>query len=90
MSLLELRQNLHDQLDQISEDELPKIRHYLDTMIHPLSESMSERSSTGASILAALKSVGTWQGDDFKACLSAVYDSRSIAESHVDDNPFDR
>ena len=37
MSLLELRQNLHEQLDQISEDELPKIQQYLDTIIHPLS-----------------------------------------------------
>jgi hypothetical protein len=52
-------------------------------------ESQPSKTSTGASLLAALPSIGTWQGDDLEDCLQSVYDGRSAAQ-FIDDehNPF--
>ena len=45
--------------------------------------------STGASLLAHLKNIDTWQGDDFDECLQAVVDTRLPAEFDAEPNPFD-
>jgi hypothetical protein len=86
MSPVELRQKLHDQLDQIPEVELPKLQQYLaELTLSPAVPTVA----TGASLLVALKSMGTWQGDDLQDCLQAVYDSRSPAKFRDDENnPF--
>jgi hypothetical protein len=80
MSPLELREKIHAQLDQIPEVELPKIQQYLDDLTTVPTEATS-LPHTGASLLAALKSMGNWQGDDFEECRQAVYDSRSATQS---------
>jgi hypothetical protein len=36
--------------------------------------------STGASLLDHLKTIGTWQGDDFDECLQDISDTRLPAE----------
>jgi hypothetical protein len=73
MSPLELRQTLHAQLDRIPEVQLPEIQQYLIS----LADVPTPSPTTGASLLTALKTMGTWQGDGFEDCLQAVYDSRS-------------
>jgi hypothetical protein len=85
MSPLELRQTLHAQLDQIPEVQLPEIQQYLTA----LTDVPTPSPTTGASLLTALKTMGTWQGDDFQDCLQAIYSSRSPAKfiDH-DSNPF--
>jgi hypothetical protein len=45
--------------------------------------------STGQSLLAHLKTIGTWQGDDLDKCLQSVVDRRLPAEFDVQTNPFD-
>ncbi len=45
--------------------------------------------STGASLLAHLKTLGTWQGDDFDECLQDISDTRLPAEFTLETNPFD-
>jgi hypothetical protein len=82
MSPLELRQKLHAHLDRIPETQLPKLQQYLTTLTD------SAKASTGASLLAALPTINTWQGDDFKDCLQSVYDSRSPAQFDNTHNPF--
>ena len=75
MSPLELRQTIQTQLDQIPETHLPKIHRYLITLTQPT------KPSTGASLLLALPTIGTWQGDDLEDCLQSVYESRTPARS---------
>jgi hypothetical protein len=90
MSPLELRQRLHAELDRVPEVELPKIQQYFTELASPAVDSVLPTvAATGASLLEALKSMGTWQGDDFQDCLQSVYDNRSPAK-FVDDehNPF--
>ena len=50
-----------------------------------------ERSniSTGASLLADLKNIGTWKGDDLEECLQDVGDTRLPAQFKSQVNPFD-
>jgi hypothetical protein len=87
MSPLELREKIHAQLDQVPEVELPKIQQYLNDLTTASMGSTSPK--TGASLLEALKSMGTWQGDDFEECRQAVYDSRSATKFVADEhNPF--
>jgi hypothetical protein len=88
MSPLELRQELHIQLDQIPETQLPKLQQYLAELAIQSAPPTAPLPSTGASLLTALKSVGTWQGADFEECLQAVYESRSPAKFDNDNNPF--
>jgi hypothetical protein len=45
--------------------------------------------STGASLLAHLKTIGTWQGDDFDECFQDISDTRLPAEFTLETNPFD-
>jgi hypothetical protein len=45
--------------------------------------------STGASLLAHLKTIGTWQGDDFDECLQDISATRLPAEFTLETNPFD-
>jgi hypothetical protein len=50
-----------------------------------------ERSnfSTGASLLAHLKTIGTWQGNDLDECWQDIADSRLPVEFSDRANPFD-
>jgi hypothetical protein len=43
----------------------------------PIQQENALRTSSGRSLL---RHAGKWQGDDFEACLQAVYDSRSAAK----------
>jgi hypothetical protein len=45
--------------------------------------------STGASLIAHLKTIGTWQGDDFDECFQDIYDTRLPAEFTLETNTFD-
>ncbi|WP_310410929.1 hypothetical protein [Chamaesiphon sp. OTE_8_metabat_110] len=45
--------------------------------------------STGASLLVHLKTIGTWQGNDFDECLQDISDTRLPAEFTLETNPFD-
>lgn len=63
MSPLDLRKTIQTQLDQIPETQLPQIHRYLITLTQPA------KPTTGASLLLALPTIGTWQGDDMEYCL---------------------
>lgn len=45
-------------------------------------------ASTGRSLLEHLKTIGTWEGDDFEECLEMVYATRGKAKFNRS-NPFD-
>jgi hypothetical protein len=89
----EIRQKLHQQIDQLPSDLLLFVAEFLDFLkfkrtgtaelsaISPTLEASAGEpvltDSTGADLLPF---VGTWQGDDFEDCLEAVYENRSPAE----------
>lgn len=50
--------------------------------------SILQACSTGQSLLENLKTLGTWDGDDFEACLQEAYDTRLPAKFDTV-NPFD-
>lgn len=52
-------------------------------------EAYKPAQSTGRSLLEHLKTIGTWEGDDFEECLEMVYATRGKAKFHYDSNPFD-
>lgn len=52
-------------------------------------EAYKPAQSTGRSLLKHLKTIGTWEGDDFEECLEMVYATRGKAKFHYDSNPFD-
>jgi hypothetical protein len=45
--------------------------------------------STCQSLLDNLKTIGTWQGDDFNECFQSTTDTRLPAEFNPQANPFD-
>lgn len=52
-------------------------------------EAYKPAHSTGRSLLEHLKTIGTWEGDDFEECLEMVYATRGKAKFYYDSNPFD-
>lgn len=59
----------------------------------PTSEVVSSTThlainSTGRSLVEHLKTISTWEGDDFEECLKMVYATRSKAKFNQP-NPFD-
>jgi len=96
MTPTEIRQRLHQQIDQLPADLLLLAAEFLDFLkfrrarsTDP-SEVMAQPSNTtaesdepvltGATGADLLQFSGTWQGDDFEECLQAVYETRSPAE----------
>ena len=91
MPPLDIRQKLHQQIDQLPSDFLLLAAELLESLqSKPLetaapmkapSLSRTEESiavgSTGADLL---RFAGTWQGDDFEDCLEAVYEARLPTE----------
>lgn len=93
MTSSDIRQKLHQQIDQLPSDflllaveflEFLKSRRPNETTPSALS-SMFESDEgepilTGSTGADMLQFAGTWQGDDFEECLEAVYETRSPAE----------
>lgn len=89
----EIRQKLHQQIDQLPSDLLVLVSDFLEFVmfkrakankpadVSPVLEAEAGepilRGSTGADLV---QFVGAWQGDDFETCLQAVYKTRSPAE----------
>ena len=93
MTPADMRQKLHQQIDQLPSDflllateflEFLKSRHASKTT--PLVPSSMSEADEGEPILTGstgadlLQFAGTWQGDDFEECLEAAYETRSPAE----------
>jgi hypothetical protein len=89
----EIRQKLHQQIDQLPSDLLILVAEFLDFLKFKRAKTaeLSAASSTleaeaGEPILTGstgadlVPFVGTWQGDDFEDCLQAVYQNRAPAE----------
>ena len=93
MNALEIRQKLHEQIDQLPSDLLIVAAEFLaflksrsadDTSLLA-SSSVAEAASgeavlTGSTGADLLQFAGTWQGDDLEDCLEIVYETRSPAE----------
>ena len=81
MPSTEIRQKLHQQIDQLPADLLIFVADFLDFLKFKLASypkpASSDIVSTGADLL---KFAGTWQGDDFDDCLQAVYENRTKTE----------
>lgn len=89
----EIRQKLHQQIDQLPSDLLLFVADFLDflkfrsaneTELSPASPTLEAEAGepvlTGSTGADLMQFVGTWQGDDFEDCLQAVYKNRSPAE----------
>lgn len=92
MTPADIRQQLHQQIDQLPSDFLTLAVEFLeflksrqvkkaDTSLLSTSEAEAgEPVLTGSTGSDLLQFAGTWQGDDFEKCLEAVYETRSPAE----------
>lgn len=95
MTPTEIRQKLHQQIDQIPADWLGLVAEFLDFLTFKTTKTIppaanapqlereadsAEPILTGSTGADLLPFVGTWQGDDFEDCLQAVYETRSAAE----------
>jgi hypothetical protein len=98
MTPIQLRQKLLHQLNQLPEDDLPLVDEFLaflEFKAHQQTASLSKSNSTlqtrstGQALLEHLKTIGTWEGDDFEECLQAVYDTRLPTKFESNSNPFD-
>jgi hypothetical protein len=69
-----IRQELLAVIESASDAALEPMLHLLKAQIQ---QENTLRPSSGRSLL---RHAGKWQGDDFEACLQAVYDSRSPAK----------
>ncbi|PZO09948.1 MAG: hypothetical protein DCF25_21200 [Leptolyngbya foveolarum] len=93
MTPSDIRQKLHQQIDQLPSDFLLLAVEFLEFL--KSRNSSGKTSSAPSSMLEAeanepiltgstgsdlLRFAGTWQGDDFEECLEAAYETRSPAE----------
>jgi hypothetical protein len=92
----ELAQEIESTPEPLLEETLNYLRHLKAAQsrseAQPASQSVpkqpSLKESTGQALLDHLKTLETWQGDDFEDCLASVYATRSKAK--FDDlNPFE-
>jgi len=91
-----IKEELSQEIESTPEDLLVEVLHFLRfikskqnlAIRSPQTPSALNPSSTGQSLLEHLKTIGTWQGDDFEECLRSVYATRS--QTKFDDfNPFE-
>jgi hypothetical protein len=83
-------------LAKVANDRLDKLAQELDERIKTKATASAATSnftqnspSTGKSLLEHLKTIGTWEGNDFDECLKSVIDNRLPAEFKNEPNPFD-
>jgi hypothetical protein len=88
MTALEMREELHQRIDQLSPEQLALLADFLEFLQFKHFKSVAptalvqagEPVVTGSTIEDLLQFAGTWQGDDFEECLQEVYDTRLPAE----------
>jgi len=93
MTPADIRQKLHQQIDQLPTDFLLLAAEFLEFLksryANETTPSVSSSVSgveegkpvlTGSTGADLLQFAGTWQGDDFEECLEAAYETRSPAE----------
>ncbi|MBW4671729.1 MAG: DUF2281 domain-containing protein [Cyanomargarita calcarea GSE-NOS-MK-12-04C] len=91
-----IREQITQKLEELPEPMLQEILDYVqllqakyDKQNQVKLDNDNPSNSTGESLIAHLKTIGNWQGDDFKECLESVISSRSKANFNYDFNPFD-
>ncbi len=89
----EIRQKIHQQIDQLPSDLLLFVAEFLEflklkrartaeiaAVSPPLEAEVDQLILTGSTGADLMPFVGTWQGDDFEECLETVYQNRAPAE----------
>jgi hypothetical protein len=92
MTTVEIRQNIHQKVEQLSLEQLALMMEFLEflqfksakslpsAVVTISSEQLGAPVLTGSTIADLLQVTGAWQGDDFEDCLQSVYDARLPAE----------
>lgn len=93
MTPTEIRQELHQQIDQLPSDLLLLVVEFLEFLKFKRAKGPDSSASlldldieagepvlTGSTGADLMQFAGTWQGDDFEDCLQSVYETRSPAE----------
>lgn len=93
MNPTEVRQKIHQQIDQLPSDLLLLVIEFLDFLNFKQAnatdsagpsaipnDAASEPTLSGSTAADLIRFSGTWQGDDLDECLQAVYDNRSPAQ----------
>ncbi|MEL6325875.1 MAG: hypothetical protein AAFQ61_03095 [Cyanobacteria bacterium J06626_23] len=94
MASTDIRQKLHQQIDQLPSDLLELVAEFLEFLKFKRARSdagsiwvgpsptveVAEPASTESTGGDLLQFAGTWHGEDFEECLQAVYENRSLAE----------
>jgi hypothetical protein len=92
MTTIEIRQNIHQKIDQLSLEQLALMMEFLEFLqfkstksftsdiLTTSLEQLGDPVLTGSTIADLLQVAGAWKGDDFEDCLQSVYDARLPAE----------
>lgn len=88
MIALEMREELHQRIDQLSPEQLVLLADFVEFLQFKQFKSVApnallqagEPVLTGSTIEDLLQFAGTWHGNDFEECLQGVYDTRLPAE----------
>jgi hypothetical protein len=92
MKMIEIRQNIHQKIDQLSLEQLALMMEFLEFLEFKsaashtsavLTTSLNQSGDpvlTGSTIADLLQVAGTWKGNDFEDCLQSVYEARLPAE----------
>ena len=92
MNTIELRQQIEQNLSEISPDNLKIIAEFVEFIkdkqerIQLTSSSITYKPASGRSIL---RHAGTWVGDDLEDCLQLVYLTRGKVKVNNRLNPFE-
>ena len=92
MNTIELRQQIEQNLSEISPDNLKIIAEFVEFLkdkqerIQLTSKSITYKPASGRSLL---RHAGTWVGDDLEDCLQLVYLTRGKVKVNNRLNPFE-
>ncbi len=80
--MVELRQKIENQLNQLSPEKLTLISGFLDSIQTLESRDLSLLQKLpplkrGKKVKDLLKNIEKWQGNDLEECLNIVYETRS-------------
>lgn len=91
-----IKEQITQELEKLPEPILQEILNYVQFLQAKYNQQNQVEAtnntaitSTGASILKHLKTIGNWQGDDLQECLEEVISSRGQAKFNYELNPFD-
>lgn len=80
MTAADIRTKIHQQIEQLSPEQLSQVSKLLSGLASQPHQQKSDIPQTQSTARDLLQFAGTWQGKDFEDCLQTVYDDRLPAQ----------